>query len=95
MRARENKCQIPQNDILHMRFSEKKKKDEINMRSSPLSIEFADGLPQTNHKSIVLRVSLSQQRARDEVSRKRPTLQRLVITRALEGYFCSLLKPEV
>ena len=94
MRARENKCQIPQNDILHMRFSEKKK-EEINMRSSPLSIEFADGVPQTNHKSTLLRVSLSQQRARDEVSRKRPTLQRLVITRALEGFFCSLLKPEV
>ena len=56
MRARENKCQIPQNDILHMRFSEKKEKDEINMRSSPLSIEFADGVPQTNHKSILLRV---------------------------------------
>ena len=56
------------------------------MRSSPLSIEFADGVPQTYHKS-TLRVSLSEQRARDEVSRKRPTLQRLPITRALEGFF--------
>ena len=76
-------------------WDSQKKKDEINMRSSPLSIEFADGVPQTNHESTLLRVSLSQQRARDEVSRKRPTLQRLVITRALEGFFCSLLKPEV
>ena len=91
MRARENKCQIPQNDLLHMKFSEKK--DEIDTRSSPLSIEFADGVPQTYHKS-TLRVSLSEQRARDEVSRKRPTLQRLPLTRALEGLF-SLLKPEV
>ena len=76
---------ILQNDILHMRFSE----DEINMRNSPLSIEFADGVPQTYHKS-TLRVSLSEQRARDEVSRKRPTLQRLLKTRALEGFFFSL-----
>ena len=64
----------------------KNKKDEIDMRSSPLSIEFADGVPQTYHKS-TLRVSLSEQRARDEVSRERPTLQRLPITRALEGFF--------
>ena len=87
MRDRENKCQIPQNDILHMRFSEKKK-DEINMGNSPLSIEFADGVPQTYRKS-TLRVSLSEQIARDEVSRKRPTLQRLPLTRALEGFFFS------
>ena len=65
------------------------------MRSSPLSIEFADGVPQTYHKSTLLRVSLSEQRATDEVSRKRPTLQRLPLTRALEGFFFSLLKPEV
>ena len=64
----------------------KNKKDEIDMRSSPLSIEFADGVPQTYHKS-TLRVSLSEQRARDEVSRKRLTLQRLLLTRALEGFF--------
>ena len=49
----------------------KNKKDEIDMRSSPLSIEFADGVPQTYHKS-TLRVPLSEQRGRDEVSRKRP-----------------------
>ena len=67
----------------------------MDMRSSPLSIEFADGVPQTYHKS-TLRVSLSEQRARDEVSRKRLTLQRLLLTRALEGFFFfSLLKPEV
>ena len=64
------------------------------MRSSLLSIEFADGVPQTYYKS-TLRVSLSEQRAGDEVSRKRPTLQRLPLTRALEGFFSSLLKPEV
>ena len=87
MRARENKCQIPQNDILLMKFSGKKK-DEIDMQSSPLSIEFADGVPQTYHKS-TLRVSLSEQIARDEVSRKRPTLQRLPLTRALQGFFFS------
>ena len=29
------------------------------------------------------------------MSRKRPTLQRLPLTRALEGFFFSLLKPEV
>ena len=40
----------------------KNKKDEIDMRSSPLSIEFADGVPQTYQKS-TLRVSLSEQRA--------------------------------
>ena len=40
----------------------KNKKDEIDMRSSPLSIEFADGVPHTYHKS-TLRVSLSEQRA--------------------------------
>ena len=51
----------------------KNKKDEIDMRSSPLSIEFADGLPQTYQKSTLLRVSLSEQIARDEVSRKRST----------------------
>ena len=84
MRARENKCQIPQNDILLMKSSGKK--DEIDMQSSPLSIEFADGVPQTYQKS-TLRVSLSEQIARDEVSRKRPTLQRLPFTRALEGFF--------
>ena len=84
MRARENKCKIPQNDILLMKFSGKK--DEIDMQSSPLSIEFADGVPQTYHKS-TLRVSLSEQIVRDEVSRKRPTLQRLPLTRALEGFF--------
>ena len=71
-----------------------KKKDQIDMRGSLLSIEFADGVPQTYHKS-TLRVSLSEQRAGDEVSRKRPTLQRLPQTRALEGFFLSLLKPEV
>ena len=86
MRARENKCQIPQNDILLMKFSGKK--DEIDMQSSPLPIEFADGVRQTYHKS-TLRVSLSEQIARDEVSRKRPTLQRLPLTRALEGFFFS------
>ena len=59
----------------------KNKKDEIDMRNSPLSIEFADGVPHTYHKS-ALRVSLSEQRARDEVSLKRPTLQWLPITRA-------------
>ena len=64
----------------------KNKKDEIDMRNSPLSIEFADGVPHTYHKS-TLRVSLSEQRARDEVSRKRPTLQWLPITRAFEGFF--------
>ena len=64
----------------------KNKKDEIDMRSSLLSIEFADGVPQTYYKS-TLRVSLSEQRAGDEVSRKRPTLQRLPLTRALEGFF--------
>ena len=64
----------------------KNKKDEIDMRSSLLSIEFADEVPHTYQKS-TLRVSLSEQRARDEVSRKRPTLQRLPITRALEGFF--------
>ena len=64
-----------------------KKKDEMDMRSSPLSIEFADGVPQNYHKSTLLRVSLLEQRARDEVSRKRPTLQRLPLTRALEGFF--------
>ena len=63
------------------------------MQSRPLSIEFADGVPQTYHKS-TLRVSLSGQIARDEVSCKRPTLQRLPLARALEGFF-SLLKPEV
>ena len=72
----------------------KNKKDEIDMRSSPLSIEFADGLPQTYYNS-TLRVSLSEQRSRDEVSRKGPTLQRLPLTRVLEGFFFSLLKPEV
>ena len=36
------------------------------MRSSLLSIEFADGVPQTYYKS-TLRVSLSVQRAGDEV----------------------------
>ena len=73
----------------------KNKKDEIDMRSSPLSIEFADGVPHTFHKS-TLRVLLSEPRARDEVSRKRPTLQRLPITRALEWFFFfSLLKPEL
>ena len=92
MRARENKCQIPQNDILLMKSLGKK--DEIDMQSRPLSIEFADGVPQTYQKS-TLRVSLSEQIARDEVSRKRPTLQRLPLTRALEGFFFSLLKPEV
>ena len=92
MRARENKCQIPQNDILLMKSLGKK--DEIDMHSRPLSIEFADGVPQTYQKS-TLRVSLSEQIARDEVSRKRPTLQRLPLTRALEGFFFSLLKPEV
>ena len=50
----------------------KNKKDEIDMRSSLLSIEFADEVPQTYHKS-TLRVSLSEQRTRDGVSRKRPT----------------------
>ena len=45
-----------------MKFSGKKK-DEIDMQSSPLSIEFADGVPQTYHKS-TLRVSLSEQIAR-------------------------------
>ena len=70
-----------------MKFSGKKK-DEIDMQSSPLSIEFADGVPQTYHKS-TLRVSLSEQIARDEVSRKRPTLQRLPLTRALQGFFFS------
>ena len=50
----------------------KNEKDEIDMRSSPLSIEFADGLPQTYHKS-TLRVSLSEQITRDELSHKRPT----------------------
>ena len=40
----------------------KNKKDEIDMQSSPLSIEFADGVPQTYQKS-TLRVSLSEQRA--------------------------------
>ena len=63
-----------------------KKRDEIGMRSSLLSIEFADGVAQTYYKS-TLRVSLSEQRAGDEVSRKRPTLQRLPLTRALEGFF--------
>ena len=72
----------------------KNKKDEIDMPSSPLSIEFADGVPHTFHKS-TLRVLLSEQRARDEVSRKRPTLQRLPITRALEWFFFSLVKPEL
>ena len=43
----------------------KNKKDEIDMRNSPLSIEFADGVPHTYQKS-TLRVSLSEQRARDE-----------------------------
>ena len=65
----------------------KNKKDEIDMRSSPLSIEFADGVPQTKYHKSTLRVSLSEQRARDEVSRKRPTLQWLPITRVLEGFF--------
>ena len=76
--------------------SGKNKKDEIDMRSSPLSIEFADGVPHTYHKS-TLRVSLSEQRARDEVSRKRPALQWLPITRAPPRriFFLSLLKPEV
>ena len=83
MRARENKCQIPQNDILLMKSLGKK--DEIDMQSL-ISIEFADGVPQTYQKS-TLRVSLSEQIARDEVSRKRPTLQRLPLTRALEGFF--------
>ena len=92
MRAQENKCQIPQNDILLMKSLGKK--DEIDKHSRPLSIEFADGVPQTYQKS-TLRVSLSEQIARDEVSRKRPTLQRLPLTRALEGFFFSLLKPEV
>ena len=74
----------------------KNKKDEIDMRNSPLSIEFADGVPHTYHKS-ALRVSLSEQRARDEVSRKRPTLQWLPITRAppRRVFSFSLLKPEV
>ena len=71
-------------DLTHEIFG--KKKDEIDMQSSPLSIEFADGVPQTYHKS-TLRVSLSEQIARDEVSRKRPTLERLPLTRALEGFF--------
>ena len=66
----------------------KNKKDEIDMRSSLLSIEFADEVPHTYQKS-TLRVSLSEQRARDEVSRKRLTLQRLLLTRALEGFFFS------
>ena len=64
----------------------KNKKDEIDMRSCLLSIEFADEVPHTYHKS-TLRVSLSEQRARDEVSRKRPTLKWLPLTRALEGFF--------
>ena len=62
----------------------KNKKDEIDMRSSLLSIAFADEVPHTYQKS-TLRVSLSERRARDEVSRKRPTLQWLPLTRALEG----------
>ena len=64
------------------------------MRSSLLSIEFADEVPYTYHK-LTLRVSLSERRARDEVSRKRPTLQWLPITRAFEGFFFGLLKPEL
>ena len=50
----------------------REKKDEIDMQSSPLSIEFADGVPQTYHKS-TLRVSLSEQIARAKwVARGRP-----------------------
>ena len=64
----------------------KNKKDEIDMRSSLLSVEFAAEVPHTYQKS-TLRVSLSEQRARDEVSLKRPTLQWLPLTRALEGFF--------
>ena len=63
----------------------KNKKDEIDMQSSPLSIEFADGVPQTYQKS-TLRVSLSEQRA-EERSESQEALQWLPLTRAFEGFF--------
>ena len=74
----------------------KNKKDEIDMRSSLLSIEFADGVPHTYHKS-TLRVSLSEQRAegRSESQEADLTVVTNNTSPASKGFFFSLLKPEV
>ena len=74
----------------------KNKKDEIDMRSSPLSIEFADGVPQTYQKS-TLRVSLSEQRTegRSESQEADLTVVTNNTSPASKGFFFSLLKPEV
>ena len=63
----------------------KNKKDEIDMRSSHYLSSLQMGfLRLTKSRPYEFRF---QSRARDEVSRKRPTLQRLPITRALEWFF--------
>ena len=74
----------------------KNKKDEIDMQSSPLSIEFADGVPQTYQKS-TLRVSLSEQRAegRSESQEADLTVVTNNTSPASKGFFFSLLNPEV
>ena len=76
----------------------KNKKDEIDMRSSPLSIEFADGVPQTYQKS-TLRVSLSELEQRAEGRSESQEADLTVVTNntspASKGFFFSLLKPEV
>ena len=69
----------------------------MDMRSSPLSIEFADGVPQTYHKS-TLRVSLSEQRAESEGRSESQEADPTAITTNTSPrrvFFFSLLKPEV
>ena len=73
----------------------KNKKDEIDMRSSPLSIEFADEVPQTYHKS-TLRVSLSEQRAEGRSESQEADLTAVTNnTSPRMVFFFSLLKPEL
>ena len=66
----------------------------MDTRSSPLSIEFADGVPQTYQKS-ALRVSLSEQsEGRSESQEADPTAI-TTNTSPRRVFFFSLLKPEV
>ena len=73
----------------------KNKKDEIDMQSSPLSIEFADGIPQTYQKS-TLRVSLSEQRAEGRSESQEADLTVVTNNTSLRRFFFfCLLKPEL
>ena len=65
------------------------------MRSSLLSIEFADGIPHTYHKS-TLRVSLSEQRAEGRSESQEADLTAVTNnTSPRMVFFFSLLKPEL